>query len=55
MKDDIFQEIMDQREEILKAFFAKYGLEPDLIEQVVEYLPHRIVWTIRPKGILEEK
>lgn len=30
--------INECREEILKAFIAKYGYDPDLLVQVVDYL-----------------
>jgi hypothetical protein len=46
-------EIMDQREEILRAFVAKYGFDPDQIEQVVDmsdYDKMIIRWYVRKKG-----
>jgi len=43
-------EILGQREEILKAFIAKYGIEPDKIVQVSRRLPHGTVnWSVRDK------
>jgi len=43
-------EILGQREEILKAFIAKYGIEPDKIVQVSRRLPNGTVnWSVREK------
>ena len=43
-------EILVQREEILKAFIAKYGIEPDKIVQVSRRLPNGTVnWSVREK------
>jgi hypothetical protein len=46
-------EIMEQREEILRAFIAKYGWQPEEVEQVIEmsdYASGVIRWSIRKKG-----
>ena len=42
--------LMEQREEILKAFIAKYGIEPDDVEQVFEHEGDKIIWRVRRKG-----
>jgi hypothetical protein len=39
--------IMEQREDILKAFVAKYGLQPDKVEQVIIRRGNRIMWRVR--------
>lgn len=36
-----------QREEILKAFIAKYKCNPEEVEQVVEQSGDRITWRVR--------
>jgi hypothetical protein len=46
-------EIINQREEILRAFIAKYGFDPDEVEQVVDmndYDKLIIRWYVRKKG-----
>lgn len=42
-------QILAQREEILTAFIAKYGIEPDQIEQMVYTDGKRVLWTIQKK------
>jgi hypothetical protein len=49
----IMREVIDQREEILRAFLAKYGANPDEVEQVLDmsdYAHGVIRWSIRKKG-----
>ena len=41
--------IRAQREEITKAFLAKYELEPNEVEQIIEQMPDGIRWYIRKK------
>lgn len=41
--------IMLEREEILTAFIAKYGCEPDEIEQVEEPTEFGMKWYVRMK------
>lgn len=43
------QKINEQREEILTAFVAKYGFQPDEIEQVVENHFNGIKWYVRKR------
>lgn len=40
-------EIAEQREEILRAFIAKYGCEPDEVEQVMRVSPWETIWFVR--------
>lgn len=47
---DFIREITKQREEIIEAFIAKYGTNPDEIEQVVESTPTQIIWYVRKRG-----
>jgi hypothetical protein len=46
---EFIEKIMTQREEIAEAFIAKYGLQPDEIEQIVEYQPLKIIYYLRKK------
>lgn len=53
IKAEALQGIREQREEILKAFLAKYELAPNEVEQVIEYTPTGIRWFIhKKKGVL---
>ncbi len=45
----LFDDIHDQRDDILTAFIAKYGLEPNEIEQVVTMEDNCVVWSVRKK------
>jgi len=45
-----WNEVLEQREEILSAFIAKYNLQPEETEQVVENQFDKIVWYPRRKG-----
>ena len=45
----LFDDIHDQRDDILTAFIAKYGLEPNEIEQVVTTEDNCVVWSVRKK------
>lgn len=47
--------ITAQREEICRAFLAKYGCEPDALEQVIQHLPDGTVWFVRPRPEVEGK
>ena len=44
------QQIMMQREEILSAFIAKYGIQPDEAVQVIQQNEHTITWCVKRKG-----
>ena len=39
----------NNKEEILRAFIAKYGYQPDEVEQVVENTPTGTIWSVRKK------
>lgn len=41
--------ILEQREEILSAFIAKYGLEPNEIEQVEQQNENETIWFVRKR------
>lgn len=45
-----YKMVMEQREEILTAFIAKYGMHPDEVEQIEQYTSEGIVWSVRKKG-----
>ena len=52
LKDEIatmVAPIYAQREEILIAFIVKYGLNPNEIEQVVQYSNNGMKWFVRKK------
>lgn len=42
-----FENIMAQREEVLRAFIAKHGLLPDKVEQIIEKSGNKIRWYLR--------
>jgi len=45
-------EVMDQREEILRAFIAKYGYEPDKVMQVEQRMSDGSVrWFVCHKSV----
>ena len=41
--------VLEQREEILSAFIAKYELQPEEVEQVVENATGSITWFVRER------
>lgn len=45
----IMDGISQQREEILTAFVAKYGADPDQVEQVVQFGADRASWHVKIK------
>jgi hypothetical protein len=46
----LMSEIFEQREEILRAFIAKYGFEPDECEQTIVRDHHyKIIWSVQKK------
>ena len=50
-------EIVEQREEILTAFLAKWGMNPEDCEQVVDFSDYQngtIRWSVRRKKIKNE-
>ena len=47
---ETMEKISAQREEILTAFIAKYGCEPNEVEQVTEFRCDSTVWFVRKKG-----
>ncbi len=52
MSGEIEIAIAMQREEILKAFIAKYNVEPNECEQIVEHYPSgKIRWYVRKKAM----
>jgi hypothetical protein len=46
---EFIEKVMAQREEIVEAFIAKYGLQPDEVEQVVEYKDFKVRYYLRKK------
>lgn len=48
---DIIKEILSKREEILSAFIAKYGFEPDEAEQIIISDGIQTRWFIQKRGI----
>ena len=49
MSAEAWDSIQSQREEVLKAFLAKHGVEPDEVEQVVIISDRGIRWSLRRK------
>lgn len=45
----ITADITSNREEIIRAFLAKYGCEPDRLEQVVKNTPEGTIWSVQKK------
>ena len=45
----IFDGIMIQRDEILRAFISQYGCKPDEVEQVVKQSGAEITYSVRKK------
>ena len=39
--------IEEQREEIITAFTAKYKVDPEEAEQVVQFTGNKIIWYVR--------
>lgn len=55
MNKDIIHEILTQREEILRAFVAKYGFDPDEAVQVVQMDgPKQLFWVERREKTMNE-
>jgi hypothetical protein len=50
----ISKQIMEQREEILKAFIAKYGFAPDEAVQVIEYTHNGTRWYVEKRRRKED-
>ena len=46
----IYKDVLEQREEILKAFIAKHGYQPEEIEQVFQSTPDGFRWWVRKRG-----
>jgi hypothetical protein len=46
---EAWERIQAQREEILEAFIAKYGIEPDQAVQVIKRKGNKLVWGVRHK------
>ena len=46
---ELINSILSQREEIVKAFIAKYGFAPEEAEQVCQQTSEGIIWFIRKK------
>ena len=49
VKENLYKIIMEQREEILKAFIAEVGCKPSECEQVIEYGVTKVTFTVRKK------
>ena len=47
------EKIMEQREEIVDAFIAQYGVTPDRMQQVLEFNEKGILWYLKVRE--EEK
>jgi len=45
-----YKQVLEQREEILKAFVAKYGCEPDEIVQVHQWKEGSSRWYVEKKS-----
>ena len=43
------EDIFRQREEILTAFIAKYGIDPEECEQVIEQGSNKTSWFVRKR------
>ncbi len=39
--------IEEQREEIITAFIAKYKVDPENAEQVIQFKGNKIIWYVR--------
>jgi hypothetical protein len=46
---DRYIEVMSRREELLTAFIAKYGCEPDEIEILEQHVPEGVIVSVRKK------
>lgn len=46
---EMLAEINDQREEICRAFIAKYSLDPDQCEQVIQNTGNTTTWFVRKR------
>jgi len=51
---DAYRKIMAQREEIIEAFIAKYGIEPDELLQVQRETPTGQTWSIERRAVGNE-
>jgi len=49
--ENVILEVYGQREEILKAFIAKYGYAPDEIEQVEQHTSTGMIWYVRKRNM----
>jgi hypothetical protein len=49
MTDDLARKIIDQREEILEAFLAKHGMQPEEAVQVITFGSNTIEWRIEKR------
>lgn len=51
----LLDQIYSQREEIMKAFIAKYGCEPDECEQIIIGDTENVIrWFVRKKPLKED-
>ncbi len=46
-----WEQVIAQREEILRAFVAKYGMQPDEIEQVQQRTATGWRWFVQPRRL----
>jgi hypothetical protein len=46
----ITEKVFEQREEILRAFIAKYKVQPDDCEQIIEQKGNKIIWRVQKRS-----
>lgn len=46
-QERITDKIMEQREEILLAFIAKYKVQPEDCEQIITQIGNKIIWYVQ--------
>jgi hypothetical protein len=51
---DAYHKVMAQREEIIEAFMAKYGIEPDELLQVERETPTGRIWSVERRAARNE-
>lgn len=57
IKAKTLNEIFAQREEIVQAFIAKYGIQPEEAVQVIQFSENKIFWKVQriPSEGISEK
>lgn len=48
---EAWQQVIAQREEILRAFVARYGMQPDEIEQIEQRTATGWRWWVQPRRL----